>query len=83
LVEVYSLPRGSAGISAVDISVEAEITQTNCGRQIDAQTLSLGHGGDGRSLSTRDLTLSMPDCDAEGDFLVLNNLLENLKIAGN
>ncbi|MEL0436957.1 hypothetical protein [Phycobacter sp. K97] len=83
LAEVYSLPRRGDGLASVDISVETEITQINCGRQIDAQTLSLGHGGDRRKLRTQDLTLAMPDCDAEGDFLVLNNLLENLKIASN
>ena len=43
MVEIYSLPRDAAEIASVDMSVETEITQINCGRQIDAQTLSLGH----------------------------------------
>ncbi len=33
-------------------------------------------------METRDLILSVPDCDAVGDFLVLNNLVDDLKIAG-
>ena len=39
--------------------------------------------GTNSRLRTQDLTLAMPDCQATGDFLVLNNLLENLKIAAN
>ncbi len=83
LAEVYSLPRHGNGVGAVDISVETEITEINCGRQIDAQTLSLGQDGNGERVRTQDLTLAMPGCEAAGDFLVLNNLMENLKIAAN
>lgn len=83
LAEVYSLARGSEQGSTVDLSVETEITAINCGRDIEAQVLTLGTASDDQRLRTRDLTLAMPDCTAEGDFLVLNNLLENLKIAAN
>jgi hypothetical protein len=31
----------------------------------------------------RDLTLDIPTCDATGGFLVLKNLLQDLKIARN
>lgn len=80
LAEVYSVPRLSGAQSgAIDLTVEAEVTAINCGRDVSAQTLELR---DGR-LRTRDLTLAMPDCAATGDFLVLNNLLETLKIAAN
>ncbi|UWR80184.1 hypothetical protein K4K97_16615 [Phaeobacter inhibens] len=80
LAEVYSVPRlGGAQSGAIDLTVEAEVTAINCGRDVSAQTLELR---DGR-LRTRDLTLAMPDCAATGDFLVLNNLLETLKIAAN
>ncbi|UWS07931.1 hypothetical protein [Phaeobacter inhibens] len=80
LAEVYSVPRlGGDQSGAIDLTVEAEVTAINCGRDVSAQTLELR---DGR-LRTRDLTLAMPDCAATGDFLVLNNLLETLKIAAN
>ncbi|MFT5799447.1 MAG: hypothetical protein ACI84R_004188, partial [Candidatus Azotimanducaceae bacterium] len=29
------------------------------------------------------LTLAVPDCDAKGSFLVLNNLVEDLTVASN
>lgn len=84
LAEIYSLPAGANGAEAeVEITIEAEITARNCGRDISAQTFSIKRGEAQSQLRTRDLMLSMPDCDAIGDFLVLNNLVENLKIAAN
>ncbi len=81
MVEVYSFARDSTEIDGtVALSVEAEVSAINCGRDISAQTLELR--GD-RGLRTRDLVLSMPNCNAIGDFLVLNNLVEDLKIAAN
>lgn len=79
LAEVYSFPRGvSATEGTVALSIEAEVTKANCGREITAQSLERRTGN---ALRTRDLTLSIPECDAEGDFLVLNNLVKDLKIA--
>jgi len=79
LVEVYSFARNMADASGtVALSIEAEVTAINCGREISAQTLELREG---KKLRTRDLVLSMPNCNAIGDFLVLNNLVEDLKIA--
>ncbi|WP_293572907.1 hypothetical protein [Phaeobacter sp.] len=79
LAEVYSIPRDGGQAGSVDLTVETEVTAINCGRDVSAQTLELRDG----QLRTRDLTLTMPECSATGDFLVLNNLLETLKIAGN
>ncbi|NDV50705.1 translocase [Salipiger sp. PrR003] len=81
MAEVYTFPAAAAKTAgAVALTIEAEITKANCGRGIEAQTLEFRLGG---SLRARDLTLSMPDCSATGDFLVLKNLLEDLKIAAN
>ncbi|MEM6373448.1 MAG: hypothetical protein AAF727_11805 [Pseudomonadota bacterium] len=81
VAEVYSFARGMADQSGlIDMSVEAEVTATNCGREIEAQSLELT--GDG-ALKTRNLTLSVPECDAAGSFLVLNNLVSDLKVAAN
>lgn len=77
-VEVYTLPK-DAGTGAVSVSIEAEITALNCDRSVDAQLME--YRGD--RLQTRDLTLNIPECSAVGDFLVLNNLVESLKIAAN
>lgn len=78
LAEVYSFRRDvTAADGVIEISVEAEVTEINCGREIAAQSLRFSQG----RVQTRDLVLEMPDCTATGDFLVLNNLVEHLKIA--
>ncbi|MFC3613527.1 hypothetical protein ACFORG_07115 [Lutimaribacter marinistellae] len=79
LAEVYSFPLArNVQAGTIDLTVEAEVTSANCGRDISAQSLERRGAS---SLRTRDLILAMPDCDATGDFLVLNNLVEDLKIA--
>lgn len=79
LAEVYTFPsRRALKSGSVVLSVETEVTQANCGRDISAQTLEL-RGAE--SLHTRDLVLAMPDCSQIGDFLVLNNLVADLMIA--
>lgn len=81
LAEVYTFPRANAVRDGViDLSVEAEVTALNCGQEIAAQSLELGGSG---TLVTRDLTLAVPDCTAVGSFLVLNNLVADLKVARN
>jgi len=78
MAEIYTFPSGATAKSGVvALSVEAEVTQANCGRDISAQSLEIR----GRStLRTRDLVMAMPNCTALGDFLVLNNLVDDLKI---
>ncbi|MGJ8546086.1 MAG: hypothetical protein ACSHWZ_11655 [Sulfitobacter sp.] len=80
LAEVYTFPTSVVQQSGtVDLSVETEVSMANCGAEIEAQVMQM-HGS--AELVTRDLTLAVPDCDAVGSFLVLNNLLEDLKVAG-
>ncbi|MEP3298033.1 MAG: hypothetical protein ABJO27_16425 [Pseudoruegeria sp.] len=79
--EVYSFPTGLMGRSGlVRLSVEAEVTLANCEKLVDATTLQVSHGIVAPKV---DISLSMPDCSAVGDFLVLKNLLRDLKIAQN
>jgi hypothetical protein len=81
LAEVYTFPVGAVQSAGdVALSVEAEVARNNCGLEIEAQTLQTFSGKD---ITSRDLTLSVPDCDAAGNFLVLNNLFEDLKLASN
>ncbi|ETX27800.1 hypothetical protein [Roseivivax isoporae] len=81
LAQVYSFPAGTSRRGGdIAISVEAEITANNCGRDVEAQTLETRAGG---RIAVSDLTLAMPDCDGAGDFLVLKNLIQDLKIAAN
>ncbi len=79
LAEVYTFPAAAADRSGdIALSIEAEVTPDNCGRDISAQLLER-KGAD--RMQTRALDLTVPGCTAVGDFLVLNNLLDDLKIA--
>lgn len=81
MVDVYSFPvMQSQQGGDIALSVEAEVTADNCGRDITAQTIELSGLAEP---SVHDLNLVMPDCDAVGDFLVLKNLLQDLNIASN
>ncbi|WP_095587744.1 hypothetical protein [Actibacterium ureilyticum] len=78
--QVYSLARGlDRGPGVVRVSVEAEVTRQNCGRMAVAETLQPGADG----LLAAGLRVQMPDCSAVGEFLVLKNVLRDLKIARN
>jgi len=78
LAEVYSFPSSAASAGSVALSVETEVSNANCGLEIEAQSLQISGVG---KIKTQNLTLSVPECDAIGDFLVLNNLLQDLKVA--
>ena len=79
MAEVYSFPTGTARSGgAIALSVEAEVTDLNCDQTIAAQTFEKHAEGE---LRVRDMTLEMPGCDSVGDFLVLKNLVEDLKVA--
>lgn len=78
MAEIYTFDRAAATDQGVALSVEAEVTALNCGRDVAAQALELRAAA---PLRSRDLTLAMPDCAAVGDFLVLNNLVQDLTIA--
>ncbi|MCT4559068.1 MAG: translocase [Pelagimonas sp.] len=79
--EVYSFPSGTIERAGqVAMTVELEVTAENCGQTITAKTLELRDAG---VLRSRDLSLEIPACDSVGDFLVLNNLIEDLTIAAN
>ena len=81
MAEVYSFPAAAtAQAGDVALSVEAAVSPENCGLEIEAQALEL-RGDSG--VQTQNLTLAVPSCDAVGNFLVLNNLLQDLKIAQN
>ena len=79
LAEVYTFPRSaSRRTGEVVLSVETEIAAANCGEEVEAQVLEVRGGSD---LSAREMRLNVPDCAASGSFLVLNNLLRDLKVA--
>lgn len=81
VAEIYTFPSVSAKQAGdINVSVEAEVTAMNCGLSIEAQTLEVHEAG---RVKIQDLSLAIPACDAVGDFLVLKDLLEDLKVARN
>jgi hypothetical protein len=81
LAQVYTFPRDTLDASgSVRLTIEAPVTEQNCGLNTMARTLELGE--DGR-VSVIELTFTLPGCDAVGDYLVLQNLLQDLRVAAN
>lgn len=81
IAEVYTFPIATVKQEGdVHVSVDAEVTTANCGLRVEAQTLEVSRAG---KMKVQDLTLPIPSCDAVGDFLVLQNLLQDLKVARN
>ena len=78
---MYTFPqalRNQNGV--VRLSVQTEINNANCGGMLAAETLQPdGFGG----VVASDLTLRVPECDNVGEYLVLKNILRDLKIAAN
>lgn len=81
MTEVYTFPANTRNRDGVvRLSVEAEVTAENCDRDITGRTLQRQADG---SIKPVTLTLALPACDAVGEFLVLKNLLRDLRIASN
>ncbi len=79
IAEVYTFPTGMSAIDgSVALSVEAEVTNRNCGRLVEAQSIQIMPGSESRET---DLSMTMPSCDAVGEFLVLKNMFEDLTLA--
>ncbi|MEM9437435.1 MAG: hypothetical protein AAGA15_10375 [Pseudomonadota bacterium] len=78
--QVYTFPSSTAPKPAkVALSVEAEVTPSNCATDVEAQTLE--RHASGGSVKIVDLTLAVPECEAVGDFLVLKNILGDLTLS--
>lgn len=79
MAEIYTFPTGMLGRAPdVMLAAEAEITSGNCGKEMSAQSIQISPDG---GTSALDLTMIMPDCDAVGDFLILQNMFEDLTLA--
>lgn len=79
--DVYTFPVSlMRNGEAPDVSIEAQVGETTCGTRIAGSIL---HANPGRAPTVSDLSMSVPGCDAVGEYLVLKNLPQDLKIAGN
>lgn len=77
--EVYTYPSGqSVRSGVVALSVEAEVTTANCGREVTAQSIQVMAG---EAPSALDLVMTMPGCEAAGEFLLLASMLDDLTLA--
>lgn len=81
MATIYSFPVQTAPRAGeVRLDIEAPVSERTCGREMLAETIAAP--GDG-TVDVVDLTVPVPDCDATGGFIVLKNMLPELKIAGN
>ena len=77
--QVASFPSKSSGETrAIVLSVEAEITDENCGRTVTGEILQ--RNADNRPNGQK-LTLYLPKCVAVGDFIVMDRILEKLEVS--
>ena len=79
MAEVYTFPTGmTQSTGDIELTVEVQVTDLNCDRQVTASVIEISQG-QAAPMSTLDMTL--PACDAVGDYLLLKNLVDDLKIA--
>ena len=74
LAEIYTYPAGSRDVPVV---VEAAITEKTCGQDLLGETLNVAGG----AVALSDLSVTMPGCDAAGDFLLMKNLVPDMTLA--
>lgn len=79
--QIYSFPTGlSARAGEVVLELEVAVTDASCGQPLHVNTHEVLAGID---VTPREIQLEMPECDGQGGFLVLKNLLPELTIALN
>lgn len=79
--DVYTYPdRLMDTVAAPQVSIEAQVMENTCDSRIEGAFL---HANAGRAPTLTDVTMAVPGCDAVGEYLVLSNLPQDLKIARN
>lgn len=79
VAEVYTYPVGhSAQDGSIRVTLESEVTSINCGRDVAGKTMLISQG---LGSAPADLRLAMPDCAAQGNYLVLDRLFPALQLA--
>lgn len=78
LAQVFTIPRDLR--DDLSLVVEVPITGTNCNRPVRAQGLQVRPGG---PVETWPVTMTLPGCEAVGEFLLLQNLFRDLRLASN
>lgn len=79
--DIYTYPAAlvASGTEPV-VSIEAQVMENTCGGAISGDIL---RSNAGRAPTIQHLSMVVPSCDAVGEYLVLNNLPQDLKLARN
>lgn len=79
--DVYTYPAALNNDAAgPEISIEAQVMENTCGSRVAGTILRSNPAG---APNSEDLRIAVPDCDAVGEYLVLKNLPQDLKLARN
>lgn len=77
--EVLSFPTKPASAKGVvRLTVDAEVTQSNCGQAVSTLAYQTGYSG---KLRRTEIAYTMPDCDRIGDVVRLQNLFRDMRLA--
>lgn len=81
LAQVVTYPRAALSEDRpVALSIDAPITEATCGKPVEARAIERARSGD---VDVVPMSLTLPGCDAVGDYLVLQNLFQDLTVAAN
>ena len=79
VAEIYTYPREDVRTrGVVRLSAEAEVTSETCGQAAQARAIQTDALG---GLQSSEVLLSMPDCEALGEIVLLKNLFRDLRLA--
>lgn len=70
--QIITLPAPDA-----PLTIEAPVTPATCGREM----MALAVYSEAGRVTLSDLSVALPECDAEGGFVVLNNPVPDMKLA--
>ncbi len=77
--DIYTFPAGKhAADSDTVISVEAQVMENTCGQEVVGEILATQPEGPAKKMP---VSFTIPDCDALGEYLVLNIPIQSPKIA--
>jgi len=81
MAEVFSYPvADETDPGIIRLALEVPVTKGNCGGEARARLVRKSPGFDPEAA---DLAVAVPDCSAVGEYLVLKNLLRDVRIARN
>jgi len=78
LAQVYTVPRALRDDLA--LSVEVPVTEGNCGQPVRAQSIAIAPDGE---VAATPVSFTLPGCDTVGEYLLLQNLFQDMRLASN